>query len=754
VQVPLLAIFFLSGFAALLYQVVWQRMLALFSGSDIYSSTLIVAAFMAGLGVGHLAGGHLADRFSRRRTLLLFAASELAIALFSVLSPALYHDFLYQRLGALGFPQAAVAGVLFASLLWPTFFMGLSLPLLARASTEHVDRAALSVGALYGVNTLGAALGALAATWWLLPQFGMVGALLVGAVLNVVCAVGVIPLALHLRGDWRDEDRTQPALLRDLESPIDNLGILSWAAIYAFSGFLALSLEIVWFRLLGVIVKSTSFTFGTLLAFYLAGLGAGSVVGARYAVRVERPAVAFLALQTAVGVCAAVLFALLIGVADDVAFFREYFATYDPLDVRERVSLRFVMLYVGVPIFLILLPTFLMGASFPVLQRVVQTDFSRLGRRVGLLLVANIVGSATGALLTGWLALTVLGAAGTMRAIAAMSGVFALALWHLCRRKPPAFWNGPVARYASIGAVGASVLLAVLAVPDGATLWARLHGTSRDRIVVGEDATGLSVLRLEQSAVPMETTVFANGIGQSSVPYVGDIHTALGLLPAFIHPNPKSAVVIGLGSGDTVYATAGRAQIERIDSIEIIKPQLDTLRSLSARNPYPALHRLLADPRIAHLAGDGRAALMHSRDRFDIIEADALRPRSAYSGNLFSEGYFTLVRSRLRPGGLAVTWSPTKRVQSTFLKVFPYVLIFPGILMGSAEPIAFDYQQVVARLADAQVREHYSAAGIDVDRLIRSYLTVLGQYTPEFNRLVLTDINTDLFPKDEFDLSP
>src|SRR5262249_47483600 len=125
------AVFFASGFAALLYQVIWQRLLVLFSGADLYSVTIIVASFMGGMGVGHLAGGHVADRVQPRTALLSFAAAEIAIALFGFFSRAFYYDLLYTRVGGAVVPQALLPLLLFVSLLWPTFFMGASLPLLA-----------------------------------------------------------------------------------------------------------------------------------------------------------------------------------------------------------------------------------------------------------------------------------------------------------------------------------------------------------------------------------------------------------------------------------------------------------------------------------------------------------------------------------------------------------------------------------------------------------------------------------------------
>jgi spermidine synthase len=270
-----LLVFFLSGFAALLYQVIWQRMLVMFTGADVYSSTIIVAAFMAGLGAGSLAGGHLADHVSRRTSLFFFAAAELAIAAFSVLSRPLYYDVLYQQVGPQSIPAAAMAGVLFVSLLWPTFFMGMSLPMLARALTERIERAPAIIGGLYGANTLGAAAGAFGATWFMLPQYGLETSLQVAGLLNAACAVVMLPLAPRLAS--QRAAMAEPATVGTHE-PVNDRFVF-WAVAAAFSGCLALSLEIVWFRLLGVMVKSTAFTFGTLLTIYLLGLGAGSVAG-------------------------------------------------------------------------------------------------------------------------------------------------------------------------------------------------------------------------------------------------------------------------------------------------------------------------------------------------------------------------------------------------------------------------------------------------------------------------------------------
>jgi spermidine synthase len=298
-----LLLFFASGFAALLYQTIWQRLLGFFSGVDVYSVTITVAAFMAGLGCGSLAGGHLADRLSPRKRLLAFGLAEAVITIFALGSKWLYYDLLYVRWSALADSPVLLPVILFASLLIPTFCMGVTLPILAKTFTAKIETASAVVGYLYGVNTLGAAAGALATPWILLRHFSFPHVLQIGAALNAICALGAV-----LVWWWRDrtpatESAVEPKVTPSAET--SRFPARVWMIIYALSGFIALSLEIVWFRLLGVLQKSTSFTFPSLLAVYLGGLALGVMIGVPLARRVRRPAVIFLALQSGITLYAA-----------------------------------------------------------------------------------------------------------------------------------------------------------------------------------------------------------------------------------------------------------------------------------------------------------------------------------------------------------------------------------------------------------------------------------------------------------------
>ena len=770
------AAFFASGFAALLYQVIWQRLLVLFSGADLYSVTIIVASFMGGMGVGHLAGGHVADRVSPRTSLFCFAGAELAIALFGFFSRGLYYDFLYNRFGAAQIPAPALALLLFISLLVPTFFMGASLPLLSRALASRLERAASVIGILYGVNTLGAATGALVSTWVLLPRLGLDGSIRVGVVFNVLCAFIVLPAVAGFRSSITaaaqadGQKRWGPPLGGPSSGGPSEMSFpfWIWACIFATSGLLALALEIVWFRVLAVTMKGTAFTFGTLLGVYLTGLGVGALVGSAASTRLKRPAIVFLALQATIGAGAMLLLTAFIRFADNIAPLWAYLGSYEPLDMRTAVPAlgkilggyapagseaalvwSFVALYIAIPAALVLPPTLLMGFSFPVLQRVVQTSLSRIGRRVGVLLLANVIGGMAGTALTGFLLLDRLGTAGTMRLLAIVSGAFGvLAIVIALQSRSDSRVRRP--RAVPLGLLGSAFVFVPLLIvmPPSGTLWAHLHGTVVEAMVYAEDGSGLSVINTDgRNAI-----LYANGIGQGSMPY-GEVHTALGALPAFIHPSPRTAAVIGLGSGDTVHAVAGRREIARVTCVEIIRGELTTLTELRRRFPYGGLLNLVEDGRIEQVFGDGRIHLRRG-GVYDIIEADALRPGSAYSGTLYSDTYFALVREHLAPNGLAATWAPTQRVYNTFIRVFPYVVGMPGILIGSNDPIQVDRAAIDARLDDAATRQYFGRAGIDIRKLLATYLDAPTLYTPAYPRQQLADVNTDLFPKDEFDLSP
>jgi spermidine synthase len=402
-------------------------------------------------------------------------------------------------------------------------------------------------------------------------------------------------------------------------------------------------------------------------------------------------------------------------------------------------------MHVLLPLLLIGVPVVLMGLSFPYLQKAAHANYSRVGRRIGILMAANIAGSTIGASATGLLLLSWLGSAATLKLLVATGLIPAALLMRAAYGR-----RGGLLRAAPVGALVVTFAL----MPDGATLWATLHGTEATQVLIAEDGSGLSVIRASPEGFAKQSVVYVNGASQGRIPF-GDIHTVLGAMPLLIHPSPADVLIIGLGSGDTCFSAAGRPTVQRLACVEIIGKQRSALDALVRLGGAAGPAALFADRRVEHIVADGRAYLMRSTRRYDIIEADALRPVSAYSGNLYSVEYFTLLKRYLKPNGLAVTWAPTDRVRATFRHVFPHVLTLDGdqVYIGSNEPIRFDPDEIRRRAASAPVREYYSRGGVDISSLIDERLmrpaTVYG---PDDERPGPDNLNSDLWPRDEYAL--
>ena len=619
----------------------------------------------------------------------------------------------------------------FLAFLVPTTLMGMSLPFLVRATVRDTASASRVIAALYGVNVLGAACGALLAPWLLVRYLGMDGAVLLGALANLLAAAAALLTARRGLVDARGGGA--PPL--DAPRPTAPVSFRLCLLLYGLSGFLALSLEILWFRVVDVGVKSTAYTFGTVLALYLLGLGAGSLAGGFRAPRLRQPLATFLDYQLMLLAFAGGAFALLAWLPPGTPVYAGFFEYWRQegffhlgADWDAAMLLR---LYALLPLALFGVPTLLMGFSFAALQRAVQDDPEASGRKVGLLQAANILGCTAGSLLTGLLLLEQLGTAGSLRLLTAGGGLVFL----LLRARQPGTARGLWGR-------GAALLLVLAALPSNDALWRRLHGIGVPQLkaFIGEDASAVSAMFQGQGE---RWRVTVNGLPHSWLPFEG-IHTLLGALPAVIHRAPEEIAVIGLGSGETAWAVACRSETKRVRVFEIAASQPRLLLQVSVDAPFQSLVELLSDRRVRAEAADGRQALARSDERYDVIEVDALYLTSAGSGNLYSVEFFELCARRLKPGGLVCSQKPSRRVGLTFSEAFPHVLDFGNMVIGSNEEIPIDLPAWEARLREPGVRR------FDAETLaaIRARLAAVERGVR--NPTARVGFNRDLFPRDEF----
>lgn len=726
--------FFASGFAALLYQVIWQRMLGLFAGSDAVTAALVVGAFLLGLGLGSLAAGLVADRLAPRRAVLAFALIEVGIGGFALLSRPFLYDLVVERLGPLLTGRWEVFGVCFAGLLLPTVLMGLSLPVLARAVVARIEGAAGRIGLLYGLNTLGAAAGTLIGGFLIVGEIGFEASLQLGAALNLLAAAAAVGVRHRLPAQ-PPAPPPRPGGLPIAAAP-EGLGLPAWTVLVFLSGFLIVALEILWVRVLGIAGQGSAYAFPLILGVFLIADALGLLYGARWVRRVLDARRAFILLQA---------WAALFAIATLFALWLLYpwppFAAVMGID-QFRTTLPALGWLALIAVVLIGTPAFLLGMSFPVVQRAVQRDLASVGFRVGMVQLGNIVGNAAGSLVCGLVLLHLFGTAGTAAALVGLAGTM-LGWW---------LWHGGRAGRADVpaAALAGALGVAVAVFPGNAAWWARIHAVADDqRALVAEDRSGVAVLRLKDGAGPM----FITGHSQSHVPFHPH-HVLLGALGPAIHPAPADVLIIGVGSGGTPYAAGWNPATRAVRAVELVQPVYEVIRAYAALYPDSAPAWLARDPRFELAVGDGRREIFVSGRQWDVIEADAILPQTSHSGMLYSVEFLRLVRDSLRAGGLFVQWAPTQRVVEGFVSVFPHaILLRPlSVLVGSTSPIPWDREAVLARLNSPAFRAWAARAGVDpasFAAMISDPPVVWGPTTPRRGG----EVNTDLFPRDEYYLN-
>jgi spermidine synthase len=739
----LYALFAGSGFSALCLQVIWQRVLTLHAGVDLFSVTTVVAAFMAGLGLGSLLGGVWADRLSPRSTLLAFAGSKLGVALYAVGSLSLLNDG--YRAVVPHFSGMFVSFLFhFVLLVIPTTLMGLSLPLLARGVVQGAGDIAPRVSRLYATNTLGAAAGAALTAYWLLGSFGFVGAVRIAAAISLLTGLGVFAL-WTATAQASVEQETKPAPLTSERSST----VYGWMALYAVTGAAAIGLEVLYFRLVDVIIRSNSYTFGHVLALYLFLLGAGVALTSRVAGRTQRPEVWFLWIQFGIGLVSLLGLAALVFLSELPKlgpFVTEYFQSHGFVHGPKtqgdgRTFGRFVFAHFIAPLLVMGIPVVLMGAAFPFIQAVVARSVDTLGRRTGALLAWNIVGNVLGSVLTGFLLLDRLGTVGTLLFWCIGLGLLGLvAAW----REP-----APLERLVYVFAAVGPFALALVMVPSGPRLWSFLHGTDPSQLSLAEDRACVNALVHNGQAAQL----YINGADQNGYPY-DDYHVLIGLLPSLMHPNPERSLAVGLGAGGTAYGLLMHPRVKAVRCVEICGGEIKLVDVLAQRESRPS-QTLLRDPRSRLEVGDGRKALLRGKEPLQVVTVDTLRPTSAYSGNLYSVEFYELVKSRLAPDGLFAQWVATGRVLHTVKKVFPHVLVFevPSYLhstffVASPSPIDFNRDQLIRRLAELDLKQTLPRQAESLTQFIRTAVPQSGH-----GQAAVTDeqlINRDLFPRDEY----
>jgi spermidine synthase len=757
-------LFFLSGATGLLYEVVWARMLTQIFGNTTHAIATVLSAFMAGLALGSYVFGRIVD--ARRNALLWYGLLEGGVGLYALLVPGLL-DLMqraYTRLYGLGeVSYAAFSLVLFllafVIIVLPTSLMGATLPVLSRFCVTRFAALARGVGDLYAINTLGAVLGCALTGFFLIPQLGLRGSIWLGAVLNLgIATVIVAPLAWRrwrrgpqsaLRDDRPDSPEAAPA-----RSRLDAALLIA----FALSGAAAMIYENAWTRALTLVIGMSTYSFTVMLTTFLVGLGLGSLLYARWWGSREVGIAGFGLLQLLIALSALGTIPLFERLPFLFLRLRQGFG-----DSFEQ----FLSIQIVLSALVMLLPTLLLGATFPVVARIYTQNLYVVGSSVGTAYASNTLGAIGGAFLGGFLFIPTVGVQNSIAlavVVNAAVGVGLVALdahVRIGRRLLAA---------AAMLAVSAAALLGFGTwdkgiMTSGVTIYAHNYSglptdaLRRERMVrddllyyrEGLTAT-ISVHRSAGSDYLYEKI---NGKVDASF---GDAPTQLmvGYLPMLFHPQAKRVLVIGMGSGMTAKAVAA-FPVERLEVAEIEPAVIEGARFFAEKNS-----RIHDDPRVRFIHADGRNYLLAARTRYDVIISEPSNPWIAGIGNLFTREYYRLALEKLAEDGVFAQWMQTyamapedlRMVYRTFAEVFPDVSLWAVnesdmLLLGTVKPQRLRYADLRQALeARAEARRDLTELGFpDAYSLLPMYLM------PKAALLKMAggaEVNLDDIPRLEF----
>ncbi len=666
-RAALFALFFASGAAALVYEVLWLKELGLVFGNTAYAASTALAVFFLGMAAGGRVFGRRAAGYAR--PLRAYAWLEWAVAgsalLFLLLEPAFRtvwvaaYPWLEGNLAA----ATAVKVVLAAGLLFlPAFFMGGTLPVMG----QHLVRSAGELGRvgtlLYLVNTVGAAAGALTAGFVLPETLGLRASVLAAAALNV--AVGIVAWAMD-RGDSRarvavdDLDADGPAdAAADTHADADAPpGPGAIRALAFLSGFLVLGLEVLWTRMFAQVLQNSVYSFTVILVTFLAALALGSGAASLLVRRTWAPARVIPALAVAAWLLIAAstaLFASATNGLDDVAPGGGWSA--------------YVGRVAGLAAAVMLLPGVVAGTLYPYLIKVAERLHLGAGRTLGDLAAVNAVGGILGSLAAGF---AVLPAFGLWQGLHAFAAAYLLAAGLAVARTTAS--RAVLAAAAAAVAGFALVRVAVPPLPlvhvdaaQGERLVAAWEGRHGVVAVVGRGDN--RTIKVDNHYTLGDRAAFDSERRQAQ-------------LPLLVRPVPRNVFFLGMGTGITA-AAALDFPVTRVVTCELVPEVVTAAREHFAREAGP----LFRDGRSVIVVEDGRQHLLGTRERFDLIVSDLFVPWHAGTGSLYTREHFALCRSRLAPGGTFVLWVPAFQLTRegfdvlarTVLEVFPHVTVWRG----------------------------------------------------------------------------
>ncbi len=745
-------LFLLSGFCALVYEVLWSKYLSLTFGTTIWAVSIVTATFMAGLALGSYAFGRY-SAFHDRDLLKVYAKLEVAIALSALLfAPVLImvediYLFWTRMLPNAPWLTTPVNFIFCAILLLPpAFCMGGTFPVMCRLFAHR--KCGGQIGRLYALNTLGATLGAFSAGYLLIPALGLSRTGFLAAGLNLLIAAAAYqiyrwsapasdPAPVPEKREW-DPWRRQHRLV------LVAIGCV---------GFFTLAYEILWTRVLLLFLGNTVYAFSMILSAFLVGIAIGGAIYARLVSPFLNESRILYRLTILMGFSVLVTAPFYDHLALAFQFIHE--VAGESWWSISLLSFLLTFLVIGPP-------TILSGTMLPAAVAILDPGKKHTGEGVGLVLLHNTTGAVLGSLAGGFLLIPWLGLQNSFTVLAVTNLVLGLVLYFR-------FGQWKLHRLAMPGLLAAGLILALaghrwdpVLLTSGVYCYApKYEMLGGIRQVVGQDP----VLALFEGP---ETTVGVHETSDRKVRYFtvngktdggngADLKTQilLGQLPMLIHSDPQKVFVLGLGTGISLGAVTSHPA-ESIDCAEISPEVVEASAYFRHDN-----RRALNDPRVVLHVTDGRHLLKTSEALYDVIISQPSNPWQTGNADLYTTEFYQIAADSLAQDGVFCQWIGLYDITpenlriacATFLDIFPHVLVFKEsadlILIGAKHDLQIDYRQVRARLGKPVVRTSLARAGSYTvgDLIARNYLFCEKCFRPFVAGAAL---NTDDLPVLEY----
>ncbi len=693
--------FFFSGLSGLIYEILWTRMTVSVVGGAPFAVATILTVFMGGLGLGAYLASRTIDRIQQPLKLVrLYGILELLIGAYGLVFPLLLIIFkpiygviynqLFEHFMLYNLLTFVATSIL---LIVPVTLMGATLPILCRFYVTRLGHLGTHAGRLYGLNTIGAAAGSLVCGFWLISLFGIWGTLAVAVAINTIIGVLTVAVSYRVKLPEFDYEATKDDTGSDLEKPRQEYpgAVVGALIIFAVSGYCAMAYEVIWTKLLGIIVGPTTYSFTIVLVTFIVGLALGSMLFGWLADRTRNTIRLLIGTQIA-----AALFALITSeiLGSSQLFFAKLIYVF-----QDHFTMR--TLLKGVSLFVFMIPpTLCLGATFPLVGKIYTQSISKVGRSIGRAYAVNTIGAVLGSFMAGFILIPLIGKQNGLSLVIGFQLVTTLLVVIMLmvkNRERIVRWS-PYLVVAAIGTVlcfqypvfnrhllslGKAYRVNDISVVlrGGGWLNSLLNGDEilsrieRGQLLFFGDGIGGFTTVLKSEYQMGDTHLIMANSGKADASTVSDMctQTLSAHLPMIFHPDASRVLVVGLGSG----VTGGEVLHYPADEVDIIEINEQVVAASDYFGPWN--NNVVNDPRTNMIIQDGRAHLELTKETYDVIISEPSNPWMAGLAALFTKEYFTLAKDALDDGGIFVQfihsyrmdWSSFALVGRTFADVFP-----------------------------------------------------------------------------------